>query len=465
MVQSPAPARSSLRAVTEPEAPESLEAESIHGDDRASGVGSSPSSAPASGAAPASAGYGSYTEDEDEATVVASVGLAAALSRAMDEDPAPSSMLASADGDPEWYVGVAGAPEGPLTVPQLKERIAAGSVELETLVWKDGFDDWRPLSQFPELAAVVEEFRPSKPLFAPTPSPAPAPTAAFHDADDDLGFGAVGFGQPRIGPNAASRPMQQDPSPVPPAPITGSEGIVTETRPSEIPLGLPKKHHNPAWQWLAVVAALGLGVTIGVVVWGGKKPQAIVKYVEVPVGNSATATQPAPTTDEPEKLENTEVPGDPKAQDGSGKVAAKGGQTAPPTSTAASKGGLDFGDGPKGPAGPNGANGAGTGSSGAGSQLDSSQVQRVVSSHTGSVKRSCWQPALSTRDSDAPSSARVSVTIKVAPSGSVSSVSTSGDPKGYRGLAGCIASRVRSWQFPAAGGPTTVNVPFVFAAQ
>ncbi|MCA9640534.1 MAG: AgmX/PglI C-terminal domain-containing protein, partial [Myxococcales bacterium] len=233
----------------------------------------------------------------------------------------------------------------------------------------------------------------------------------------------------------------------------------------EIPMGLPKKHGNPAWQWLAVVAALGLGVTIGVVVWGGKKPQAIVKYVEVPVGNSATATQPAPTA-EPEKLDNTEVPGDPKAQEGSGKVAtAKGGQTAPPTSTAASKGGLDFGDGPKGPTGPNGTTGAGSGSSGASSQLDSSQVQRVVSSHTGSVKRSCWQPALSTRDSDAPSSARVSVTIKVAPSGSVSSVSTSGDPKGYRGLAGCIASRVRGWQFPAAGGPTTVNVPFVFAAQ
>ncbi|MCA9629530.1 MAG: zinc-ribbon domain-containing protein, partial [Myxococcales bacterium] len=268
VAQSPAPTGASLRAVAEPEVPESVQADSAvdSGGDRASGVGSSPSSAPASGAAPASAGYGSYTEDEDEATVVASVGLAAALTRAMDEDPAPSSVLAT-DGEAEWYVGVAGAPEGPLTVPQLKERIAAGSVELETLVWKDGFDDWRPLSQFPELAAVVEEFRPSKPmgLGAPTPSPGPA---AFNDAEDDLGFGALGFGQPRIGPNAPARPSQPEPSPVPPAPITGSEGIVTETRPSEIPLGLPKKHHNPAWQWLAVVAALGLGVTIGVVVWG-----------------------------------------------------------------------------------------------------------------------------------------------------------------------------------------------------
>jgi len=57
------------------------------------------------------------------------------------------------------------------------------------------------------------------------------------------------------------------------------------------------------------------------------------------------------------------------------------------------------------------------------------------------------------------------VTITVSPSGSVQNVSTSGDPRGYRGLAGCIASRVRGWQFSASSGTTTVNVPFVFAAQ
>jgi TonB family protein len=92
-------------------------------------------------------------------------------------------------------------------------------------------------------------------------------------------------------------------------------------------------------------------------------------------------------------------------------------------------------------------------------------VQGTVRRYTSSVKRSCWQPALDTRDADAPTSARVSVTITVAPSGSVQGVSTSGDPRGYRGLASCIARRVQGWQFPASSGQTTVNVPFVFAAQ
>ena len=53
----------------------------------------------------------------------------------------------------------------------------------------------------------------------------------------------------------------------------------------------------------------------------------------------------------------------------------------------------------------------------------------------------------------------------VGPSGSVQNATTSGEPRGYRGLANCIASRVRGWQFPPSGESTTVNVPFVFAAQ
>ena len=51
------------------------------------------------------------------------------------------------------------------------------------------------------------------------------------------------------------------------------------------------------------------------------------------------------------------------------------------------------------------------------------------------------------------------------PTGTVQSATTSGEPRGYSGLASCIASSVRSWQFPASGGTTVANVPFVFAGQ
>ena len=98
-------------------------------------------------------------------------------------------------------------------------------------------------------------------------------------------------------------------------------------------------------------------------------------------------------------------------------------------------------------------------------ELGANQIQSTVARYTAGVKRGCWQPALETRDRDAPSSARVNVTITVGPSGSVQDVSASGDPRGYPGLSSCITSKVRSWQFPAGSSSTTVNVPFVFAAQ
>jgi hypothetical protein len=101
----------------------------------------------------------------------------------------------------------------------------------------------------------------------------------------------------------------------------------------------------------------------------------------------------------------------------------------------------------------------------AGRQLDSSAIQRTVSNYVPSVRRGCWQPALDSRAPDAPSSARVVAAVTIASSGTVQQVTTSGDPRGYRGLARCIESRVRGWTFPRSGGTTTVNVPFVFAAQ
>jgi TonB family protein len=69
------------------------------------------------------------------------------------------------------------------------------------------------------------------------------------------------------------------------------------------------------------------------------------------------------------------------------------------------------------------------------------------------------------RSPDAPTTARVTATITVGANGRVQNVTTSGDPKGYRGLASCIQQRVRSWEFPPSGGTTEFNVPFVFAAQ
>ena len=100
-----------------------------------------------------------------------------------------------------------------------------------------------------------------------------------------------------------------------------------------------------------------------------------------------------------------------------------------------------------------------------GGQLSTGEISGVVEANRPMVKRRCWQPALDATKGLGGSSARVSATIVIAPSGAVQVASASGAEKDYPGLSSCIAARIKAWKFPASGGTTPVNIPFVFAAQ
>jgi hypothetical protein len=113
-----------------------------------------------------------------------------------------------------------------------------------------------------------------------------------------------------------------------------------------------------------------------------------------------------------------------------------------------------------GPSAPSG--GSSSGSSGG--QLQTADLERVVQSHRAFVKRQCWDPALSARAPNAPSSARVVVAINVGRDGSVQNASASGGD-GYPGLSSCVQGNVKNWKFPQSDGTTSFSVPFVFAAQ
>lgn len=409
------------------------------------------------------AGYAPYADDPEDRTVVAPVGgLASAFSHvvAAPESAPLSSLSAPAD---EWYVGINGVPVGPIRLAELRTKASSAAIGPDSLVWRDGFEEWLPLRTFPELVAIVEEGLSSArasqaPLgdpwaLSPTPAPVASPFSPRGAASPDaLLAGASPFGGPFEGFGQ-------------PPPSTGS-AVVSERPFVEIDESvIPKKRTGtPLIAWVAVVVALVFGLGIGFVVFDRTPAEPIVKYVEVP---SKTDPAAAPSATDPSTPE--EVAADPDAgakvavKSGGGKV----GSATPSTKEPEKSGGLTGLAGLSGLQGGGPTSGPGTKQTSAQNSggLDSTQVQQTVGKYTGSVRRSCWQPQLDARSKDAPSSARVTVTINVAPSGSVTGVSTSGDPKGYPGLANCISSRVRGWQFPASGGPTTVNVPFVFAAQ
>ena len=386
--------------------------------------------------------------EEEESTRIADVGaLAGAFSLAVGaatETANADTLSMPAD---EWFVGINGVPVGPIRLSELRSKAASGSVNRESLVWRDGFEDWRALRTFPELVAIVDESvssaRASLTPFTPSVATAFGPMPSTSDA--------VVVAPPVSSPDAASTNG-----------VTGAAVVTDELEAA----GVPKRSGTSPAAWIAVGIALMFGLTIGFVLFNkGSKTEVVVKYVDRPAPSAASNAVAAPEA-------STAVSGDANASADSKNttkhVAGPAKSTtavaaAEPSATSSGLKGLQGlqGLGPKtGPdtSGPSGTV-AGTG------QLDGAQIQKTVSNYTGSVKRACWQPALDTRDKDAPTTARVNVAITVTPSGSVSNAVVNGDPKGYRGLSQCIASRVRGWQFPPSGDTTTVNVPFVFAAQ
>jgi len=386
--------------------------------------------------------------EEEERTRIADVGaLAGAFSLAVGgaSDAASTDSL-SMPAD-EWFVGINGVPVGPIRLSELRSKAASGSVNRDSLVWRDGFEDWRPLGTFPELSAIVDE----------SVSSARAALTPFTPAVA-MAVGAVPSATDAVVVPAASSPEVEA--------YTGSGNGVTAAAvvtDELVAAGVPKRSGTSPAAWIAVAIALMFGLTIGFVLFNkGSKTVEVVKYVDrvVPGASSVVA---APDTSVAVTDPNT--PADPKiVKHAPTPVKSVGNTPAEPDKTSKGLPGLaglsptGAGRGPDVPVGPSGTV-SGTG------QLDSGQIQSTVARYTGSVKRACWQPALDTRDKDAPTTARVNVAITVLPSGSVSNAAVNGDPKGYRGLSQCISSRVRGWQFPPSGDTTTVNVPFVFAAQ
>ena len=336
----------------------------------------------------------------------------------------------------EWFVGINGVPVGPIRLSELRAKAASGAVTKESLVWRDGFEEWRPLKSFPELVAIVEESLSSARASMPfAMSPASAGTLAD--------------------PFAGTAPATSA------TPAAVAEGVSFD----ELQALRARPRTSPA-AWLAVVVAVAFGLTLGAVIFGrGPAAQTNTdKPAEKPVNAAPSAAAPAQVAATEQKPEEQVISGDTKAQS---KGPTKSTTTKTDTETKTTKtGGLGLsGLAANGTRGPSDGPGSTTQGGPGGGQLDQAQLSGVVQRYTPSVKRSCWQPALDGRDKDAPSSARVSVAITISPSGSVQDVNASGDPKGYRGLAQCIAGRVRGWQFPPSGGSTTVNVPFVFVAQ
>ncbi len=104
----------------------------------------------------------------------------------------------------QWHVAINDVPVGPMKRDEVAQKIGAGAATGDSLVWREGFDDWRPLKDVPELAALLRRPAPAAPAF-PSPSRAlggrAAPPAAARSARPPAGRAPA--------PSAPSRPAPE----------------------------------------------------------------------------------------------------------------------------------------------------------------------------------------------------------------------------------------------------------------
>jgi predicted Zn finger-like uncharacterized protein len=456
-------------------------------------------------------------------------GLAGAFSKAVtstrDTPPAVSAamvVLSSSGSAEEWYVGINGVPVGPVRLSDLRRKAATGAVTEDSLVWREGFEEWVPLRTFPELCALLKEAATAYPSLTP-PAPTlgaphapnrPMPAASMTRATSNAPRAPLSGGaRNNVVPIASRRataekvldldePLLEDeisfeshPPPAlqpftpsfappvgrsasqPPAPMAAPSemgALMAPAVPFEVPKGdevqrsrvsaRPPARTTPSPFGLVLVVALG-GVLVGVGIMfflplkATKPPVQIVSVMvptaPAPPASAAAAEEEGTTTIGPIELAAAPVKAGGKPKAAAAPAAEPGGGTAAPLGPSLS--GLNGLVG--GPSGPSG----GTSTSSGGGQLAAADVERVVQSHRAFVKRQCWDNALSTKSSGAPTSARVVVTVNVARDGNVQGANATGGDT-YPGLANCVQGNVKSWKFPASDG-ATITVPFVFAAQ
>jgi len=90
---------------------------------------------------------------------------------------------------PVWYIEIDGCQEGPFSALQLCEDVR---VALDTPVWREEFDVWRPLSQVWELRELFDKRRKQTPPESEHQTPEP-PAGSSPDDGAVLEMGWNGF--------------------------------------------------------------------------------------------------------------------------------------------------------------------------------------------------------------------------------------------------------------------------------
>jgi len=367
---------------------------------------------------------------DDEAThIIATPFLGEAAKAAVQEEVARK--LA------RWHVAIRNQPMGPMSEEAIRRHVENGEVGLNSLVWREGFDEWRPLGQVRDLAYLAEA--------AAKKAGGASGVATWRESIFELPAGARAVGGVT--------------SLAPPAPTLNRylvNGIVA-------------------------VIAFALGMVFMYLVSSG---EASAPPANEPVGGGVPVVEEVTTSGELPTLRSgsltiqltnptivAEETLNPPAENGTAGTAGTGnGTRGTGGRNGTSRGTGTSGTGPApfvpgrdlGPAGGQVRGGTPTtGMTVGGSQprpLTAQQILPVVSAGQSGIQL-CYDQA---RARDYVLDLSVRLTVEIAPDGSVRNTSLTSDDYITGDLEGCILRRVRAWQFPRATATSRVVLPFAF---
>ena len=381
-----------------------------------------------------------------------------------------------------WHVAIQDVPVGPMTRDELARKIETGAVSPDSLCWREGMDDWRPLGELPELAQLLRRPRDVSRAARGRAAPAPRPAPAF-DVEDQDDEGAeptrVSDFMPPLTHGSQAGPMpsgHSHPHQHPLSPGSSPRIMVPQAVAAGGSMDLPA----PAAQrsGLDRTGMLAIGLLLGILIVGGP-----MLYRNT---WGATDPQPAPSAAAPAPVERVQ-PATPEAvdlgieadsNDKAPEAVAPASQRTPAKSTGSRK--------PETADKPNGKNlseeqlallkrmgGGGNdpdlsgmrpksddqASGPAQATLTPQQLTKVVKDNTVQLQR-CYESALRASGGKQDAAIKVTVSVVVGMSGTAKSVSTQGD--GLGNMTDCIRQSVKRWRFPASGGESEFAFPLVF---
>jgi hypothetical protein len=372
----------------------------------------------------------------------------------------------SAAATAQWHVAISDIPVGPMRLEEVSRKITTGAVGAQSLVWREGLDDWMPAAQVPEIAALLNVPPASGSLF-------PAHHAGSQTSESTRSAMPRASAIPIGGRLGSDVPMSSEdffPSTI--APDTHIDGQ-SLSQVGRLPESIPARNLFQSWGVMFVMVCGGafimmIGVVLGVKYLGStERLERVTTTVE--------KTTPATAVSKDESagiivLETQEIDGQltgtkkqkasakagtSQAADNKGAIAKNGkGLSAQEKDLLVRMGGgLD-----RGPSDlrTTTTSTTSTGSAASGG-LKASQLNAVVSRGKMELQR-CYEAALRMSPSD--QTIRLDVDITVGLSGTVTSVKTRGPALGD--MSSCISRTVRMWRFPNAGEETRTTFPVVF---